>query len=308
MAFQSPAIRRQPDANRSDPFLSASRKLGITQPSMTRSIQDIEHEFGLTLFTRHSHGVTPTDAGRLFLRRAMAIQTEVRRMREDFEQAAGSFTGQVRIATNFLTGLTLMPTVLPLFQKRFPHGQLRVTESPYLSIEAELVSGEIDFFVGPVHNAPSNNLLTIESLFDNQRVVIARKGHPLLSATDIAELRHAQWIRNAMFEAPTDTKMQAEIQRAGLSDAEIVLQTRSGLLSLMAVVNSDLLMITGIQSLEFAGVGNLIDVVKLKTKLPSEPICIVRRSDLPLTPLAQAFCDMIRKAGLNYARRLRVDA
>jgi LysR family transcriptional regulator, regulator of abg operon len=284
---------------------SASRKLGITQPSMTRSIRDIENEFGLVLFARHSHGVTPTDAGRLFIRRAMAIQTEVRRIREDFAQAGGSFTGQVSIATNFSTGLALLPTVLPSFQKRYPHGQLRITESPYLSVEAEIISGEIDFFVGPIHNMPSNNLLTVENLFDNQRVIIARKGHPLLSATTLEELQHAQWARNSIFETPTDPKMKSEMLRAGLSDAEVVMQTRSGLLALMAIVNSDLLMVTVIQCLDFATIGNLIDIVKLERKLPTEPICIVRRGDRPLTPLAEAFCDMIRKAGLNCARRNR---
>jgi LysR family transcriptional regulator, regulator of abg operon len=283
---------------------SAGRKLGITQPSMTRSIRDIENEFGLVLFSRHSHGVTPTDAGRLFIRRATAIQTEVRRIHEEFAQSVGTFTGQVCVATNFSTGLALMPTVLPSFQKRYPHGQLRITESPYLSIESEIISGEIDFFVGPVHNLPSNNLLSVENLFENQRVIIARKGHPLLSATTLEELRHAQWVRNSVFETPTDQKMASEMTRAGLSESELVMQTRSGLLSLMAVINSDLLMVTVIQCMDFAGIGNLIDVVRLEKKLPAEPICIVRRGDLPLTPLAEAFCDMIRKAGHNYARRL----
>jgi LysR family transcriptional regulator, regulator of abg operon len=283
---------------------SASRKLGITQPTMTRSVRDIEQEFGLVLFARHSHGVTPTDAGRIFIRRALAIQTEVRRIREDLAAAAGSFTGQVSIATNFSTSLVLMPTVLPSFHKRYPHGQLRITESPYPSAEAEIISGEIDFFVGPLQDFPSKNLLTVEKLFDNQRVIIARKGHPLLSATTLEELRDAQWIRNSILDVPSDAKMKAEFLRAGLSDAEITIQTRSTLLSLMALVNSDLLMITAIQCLEFAAFGDLIEVLKLERKLPAAPICIVRRGDLPLTPLAEAFCDMIRKAGLNYARGL----
>lgn len=42
---------------------SASRMLGIIQSTMSRSISDIEHEFGVALFTRHANGVTPTDMG-----------------------------------------------------------------------------------------------------------------------------------------------------------------------------------------------------------------------------------------------------
>ncbi len=284
---------------------SASRKIGVTQPTMTRSIRDIEHELGVALFTRHANGLTPTEMGRLFIRRATAIQTEVRRINEDLDQAKGNFTGQVSVATIFSTSLALMPTAFRSFQKCYPHGRVRITESLYHPIEADILSGEIDFFVGPLYEKPANSLLTVEKLFDNRRVIIARKGHPLLSATSLADLQGAQWIRGSLSERPDESDIEALFKRAGLSAPEIVMQTRSAMVGLLTVITSDLLTIVPTQCLDFAGISNSIDVVDLGRALPGAPICIVRRGDLPLTPLAEKFWDLICKAGLNYARRLR---
>src|SRR3546814_1048226 len=66
---------------------AASRKLGITQPTMTRSIRDTENELGHVLFKRNANGVVPTEMGRIFVRRAIAIQAELRKIHEELTQA-----------------------------------------------------------------------------------------------------------------------------------------------------------------------------------------------------------------------------
>lgn len=284
---------------------SASRKLGITQPTMTRSIRDIEHELGVVLFTRHANGVTPTEAGRTFIRRATAIQSEIRRINDDLNQARGDFGGQVSIATIFSTGLALIPSALPSFQKRFPHGRLKITESLYQPIEIDIISGEIDFFVGPLYGKPTNTLLVVEKLFDNQRVIVARKGHPLLSAKSIEDLQHSKWVRTSLSDRPDESDVENLFTRAGLGAPKVVLQTRSAILTLLAVIESDLLSLMPSQCLDFAATANCIDTINIERFFPGAPICMVRRGDVPLTPMAEAFWDMVHKAGKNYNRRLR---
>lgn len=284
---------------------SASRKLGITQPTMTRSIRDIEHELGVALFTRHANGVTPTKTGQLFLRRARIIQSEIRRISDDVAHAKGESTGQVSIATIFSTGLVLLPTAFSEFQKRFPNSKLRISESLYRPIENDILSGEIDFYVGPLSERPFNTLLAVEPLFENHRVIVARKGHPLLSATSLEELQSAKWVRGSLSESPDESDLEGLFARSGLAPPEIVMQTRSAILSLMTVINSDLLSLTPIQCLQFAAISEWIDTVKLEKMLPGAPICVVRRNDVPLTPLAETLWNMICKIGSNYDRRQR---
>jgi DNA-binding transcriptional LysR family regulator len=54
--------------------LSASRKLGITQPTVARRIEALEHETGLVLFERDTRGFRPTDAARTLVPLAEALE------------------------------------------------------------------------------------------------------------------------------------------------------------------------------------------------------------------------------------------
>ncbi len=63
-------------------------------------------------------------------------------------------------------------------------------------VERRLVDGTIDFFIGPLRNSVVAPGLSQEKLFDNHRVVIARKHHPLQHATSLADLADSDWITN----------------------------------------------------------------------------------------------------------------
>ena len=52
---------------------SAARALGVTQPAVTRSIRELEHELGVTLFERKATGMALTSLGDAFVRRASGI-------------------------------------------------------------------------------------------------------------------------------------------------------------------------------------------------------------------------------------------
>ena len=282
---------------------AASRQLGITQPSITRSIRDTENELGVALFTRRANGVTLTDMGRIFVRRAAAIQVELRRVREELEQAKGDFVGQVSVAMSTASSIALMPSILPVFQREFPEALLKLSESLFQPIETDILSGEIDFFVGPLDENLSSTSLLVEKLFDNRRVVLARKGHPLAKARSLAELNDARWIRPSFATKYGEADFEAMFERTGLQEPKIVMHTRSALMTLLSVANSDLLTVLPVQWLEFSPTAQGVEAIEFDRPLSAAPVCIVRRGDLPLTPLAERMCDLTRKAGHNYGLR-----
>lgn len=279
---------------------AASRRLGITQPSITRSIRDTENELGLSLFTRRANGVTLTDMGRIFVRRATTIENELRRVREELEQAKGNFIGQVTVGMSVASSIALIPSMLPAFQKEFPHALVKFRESLFQPLEQEILNGDIDFYVGPLDEDLSTTSLVIERLFDNDRMVLARRGHPLAGATTLAELRDAKWIRPSFTTRLGEADFDQMFERAGLPQPEIVMHTQSALMTLLSVANSNLLTVLPRQWLDFAPTALGLQAVALRDTMHAAPVCIIRRGDVPLTPLAERLCDFARRAGLNY--------
>ena len=120
---------------------AAGRHVGIAQPAITRSIQEIEHELGVSLFERHAKGVRLTSVGELFVRRASAIQAELRRAYEEVEQVKGSSGGEVSVAMSIAATISLMPNAIADFQKRHPKALLKLSETLFQPVEQDVADG-----------------------------------------------------------------------------------------------------------------------------------------------------------------------
>lgn len=279
---------------------AAARHLGVAQPAMTRSIRELEHELGLPLFERHAKGVRPTEFGLAFVRRAAIVQSELRRAREELEQLRGRSTGEVSMGLSPAAVISLMPAAMQAFRRRFPQAVLKVSESLFQPIESELLDGSMDFWVGPLDATYSSRQLSVERLFVNERVIVARKGHVLAAAKRPEDLATAQWIRPALSNRSTEGDFVDLFAPFGLRQPEVVFHARSALITLLAVINSDLLTVLSKHWLDMPGTAGLLEVIDVGEVTTAAPICMVRRLDVSLTPLAEHLSDLVRRASLRY--------
>ena len=279
---------------------AAGRRLGTTQPAITRSIRQIEQELGVSLFERHAKGVRLTDMGSAFVRRAEAVQSEVRRAREEIDQLKGSTTGEVSVALSTATIMSMMPRAMSAFRKRYPDAILKIHESFFQPIEKDLLSGRIDLYVGPLDPATGAAQLLIEPLFQNHRVIVGRRGHPLANASSLSELAGARWVRPTLSTHIVEGSFEEMFTRAGLPPPNIVLNARSALITMLAMANSDLLTVVPRQWLDLPLLAGELEPLALPP-IAAAPIAIVRRKDMPLTPIAEYLGDMMRRVGVQYA-------
>src|SRR4029077_14565493 len=100
-------------------FSRVARELGVSQPSISRMVADLEARLGVKLLLRTTRHVTPTDAGRMFLERARQILGDL----DDAENAArgvDSLRGTLRVALSGSFGTREVVPRLPDFVARYP--------------------------------------------------------------------------------------------------------------------------------------------------------------------------------------------
>jgi DNA-binding transcriptional LysR family regulator len=106
-------------AAESGSFSRAGRELGLSQPSVSRIIGELETRLGVKLLLRTTRRITVTDAGALFLARAREILADI----EDAEDAArgiDSLRGTVRLAMPIIYGTRQVIPRLPKFLALHP--------------------------------------------------------------------------------------------------------------------------------------------------------------------------------------------
>ena len=276
---------------------AAARQLNVPQPSMTRSIRDLEKELDVVLFERRSQGVVLTPMGEVFLRRAKAVRSELRRAREELDQLRGKAHGHIRMCLSSVAHMALLPNTLGPFRQRFPEVTLEIIDAVLPRVDKELKDGTLDLYIGPVHGEFSGELHS-EKLFDNQRVILCRKGHPLAAATSLKQLVEAGWVTTTITQNSED-ELSPLFEEHGLAAPRLVIQANSTLTYLFTLASSDLLAMLPIQWTEVPAFKQTLQRIEVVERLKAPSICIVRRAGLPLTPAAEYFCDMVRRASLH---------
>lgn len=240
--------------------------------------------------------------GERLLVRARLVTNEVRRAHEEIAQLQGATEGTLRVCLSTVPHIALFPYALKAFRARYPDVKLDVLDGVFPAAEAKLRSGDLDCYVGPAPESVPGAELVVETLFENTRVVVCRRGHPLAKARSLAELVDAEWISTSITFRPEE-EMDPLFAQYGLPPPKRALMAHSALTYITAVAYSDFLAMLPVQWAEFEVTRSAIDVIPIAEVLPAPPIRIVRRADLPLTPAAQYFSDMIVRASLHLEQR-----
>jgi DNA-binding transcriptional LysR family regulator len=278
---------------------AAAREIGIAQPAVTRSIQELERELGVPLFERQARGVVPTAMGAAFIRRARSADNELLRARDEIAQLRGMTNGRVRVALSMVPHMALLPYALRPFRQRFPDVRLDIIDAVFPTVAAGMGDGTIDCYIGPPPEQLPEGLL-MEKLFDNTRVIVGRKGHPLAHAKSLRELAAAEWMTTSI-TAQAEHELGPLFAQHGLPKPTLVLQAHSALTLIVSLLHSDLLTMLPVQWTRFHLTRDALQTLEIAEPLDAPPICIIQRAGLPLTPAAEHLCDLLRRAAVHKA-------
>lgn len=147
-------------------------------------IRNMEAVLGAALFIRSRQGVTPTAAGRAFLKHARTILGQAARMREDLSAFAGGLSGEVRLLANTNALTEFLPEALSSFLAAHPHVSVDLEERLSDEIVGLIAEGVGD--VGIVAGTVDVGALQTYPFRSDRFVVVAAKGHPLAQRPAVA--------------------------------------------------------------------------------------------------------------------------
>ena len=164
-------------------FTGAARKLHISQPPLSRQIQQLEKEVGVKLFLRRSHGIELTDRGRGFLAEARRLNGIANDFLQTAQRLRRDGIGVVRVGTGW--GLWKAINRLRLHHARRDAGVEITVEDPLRSGEQQnpadaLRRRQID--VALTRLPIATPAIACEVAFTEQIVVLLRENHPLSGA------------------------------------------------------------------------------------------------------------------------------
>ena len=167
---------------------AAARKLGVSQPTITKSVRGLEAELHVQLFGRNARGIVPTASGRAFFARARVAHSELRKAEEEAAEVGGSSAGSVAFGVGPAFAALIVPQAVVRFRQQFPRARLRIVEGLARNLLPSVRDETLDFAMGLKTIAALDPALRFRPLYRNELFVAARKDHPLRHARSLAEL------------------------------------------------------------------------------------------------------------------------
>ncbi|AJE46258.1 LysR family transcriptional regulator [Celeribacter indicus] len=173
-------------------FGRAAESLGITQPTLSAGIKQLEDQLGVQLIFRGSRfgGLTPEGARALDW--ARRITGDARQLREEMRSVRHGLSGQIRLAV-IPTALSLAARLAARVNARHPKVRFTILSRPSRDILAMLEGFEIDAGLSYLDNEPLGRVET-EALTEERLVLVCAAGSPLAGRAEIgwAELDGAR--------------------------------------------------------------------------------------------------------------------
>lgn len=182
--------------NEAENYTLAARRLGIAQPTVHRSVSQLEREAGRALFEKTAYGIMATRVAQSLAQAARLAFAELIQAEADLAEARSEEAGQIVVGSMPLSRSHILPTAIARFRQKRPGLPIRVMEGAYSELLAGLRRSEIDFLIGALREPEPIGDVKQSVLFHDTTVIVAGKDHPLVGRRDITadELAAYPWV------------------------------------------------------------------------------------------------------------------
>jgi len=262
----------------------AAERIGITQPALSRRLQQFEDHLGVPLLMRGRKGATLTEIGRLVQSEAQGIVAHYERMQEMVSSHRHLEGGTVRIGGGATAVSYMLPEAIAAFQAAHPQVRFQMREAGSSEIADDVVAGHLE--LGVVTLPVRDRELDVTPLTTDRIVLVARQDHPLarrrrVRIDDLADQAFVAFEAGSALRQIIDSKLRD----AGV-EVNVVMELRS--------IPAILRMVSTTGNLAFVsqlGMEQQTDVVAVPVQglRIERRLAVIARRGVALSPAASAF-------------------
>lgn len=166
-------------------FRKAAEAMGVSQPSLSLQIGNLESLLGVQLVERGRGPVTLTPEGREVLLLAARAVDEVRGIVDLTSALKSGMAGTIRLGTTPTIGPYLMPFVVERLHARYPELRLYIREVAPRDLRGELLGGGLDVILTQLPEGGAD--LITRRLFREPLLLAMPDDHPLAARDEVTE-------------------------------------------------------------------------------------------------------------------------
>ncbi|WP_458407709.1 LysR family transcriptional regulator [Anaerotignum sp.] len=154
----------------------AAEVLSYSQSGVSRMIQDIEKEWGLSLLERSRGGDRLTSDGMKLLPHIQSLCAEYEALQKQVQELKGMESGLIRIGTFSSVATHWLPNIIREFQKDYPNIEYELLLGDYTEIESWIQEGRVDCGFLRLPTRPEFDTIFLER---DDFLAILPENHPL---------------------------------------------------------------------------------------------------------------------------------
>jgi DNA-binding transcriptional LysR family regulator len=232
-------------------FTKAATELFITQPAVSKHIQELEEQYKIKLFDRNGSKISLTKAGELLLNHTKNIFEIYREIDFDLSALINQQQGTLRLGASTTISHYIIPPLLARFHQKLKDIKVSLLNGNTEQIEKALLNKEIE--IGIVEGQSKNQSIKYSEFLKDELVLVCNNSNPLINKEQITleELKSLRFITREQGSGTLEV-IEHALKPFGINLSQLIIEMQLGSTESIKsyLMNSDCVAFISIHAIE----------------------------------------------------------
>jgi DNA-binding transcriptional LysR family regulator len=283
----------------------AAEALGISQPSVSKAISDIEHTMGVRLLDRFARGVALTPYGQVLINRGISVFDQLQQAFRDMESLSDPTAGEVSIGCPEPIASGVLGAVLARFCSEFPRVVVNVEEANKIPHQYQMLrERRVDLLFGAITRPFAEEDLDAQVIYEDRPYITTGASNRLARRrrVEVAELLEEQWVLPG--ESILRSVLEEALEAKGFALPKVGVKSYSVHQRISVLATGRFVSADSRSVLRYNGAASSVILLPVDLPIRLWPVAIVTLKDRTVNPVVQTFIDCVR----DVSRQLTVQS